>query len=46
LRQRWLASVRALSGAWPVVRRAPLGGPARWRLGELTLPFSAVDPRV
>ncbi|MBE1589808.1 class I SAM-dependent methyltransferase [Nonomuraea angiospora] len=45
LRQRWLASVRALSGAWPVVRRPPLGGPARWRLGELTLPFSAVDPR-
>ncbi|WP_431932457.1 class I SAM-dependent methyltransferase [Nonomuraea jabiensis] len=45
LRQRWLASVRALSGSWPVAGRPPLGGPARWRLGELTLPFSAVDPR-
>ncbi|MGV9383155.1 class I SAM-dependent methyltransferase [Nonomuraea sp. NPDC003707] len=45
LRQRWMASVRALSGSWPIAGRPPLGGPARWRLGELTLPFSAVDPR-
>ncbi|TDD12985.1 class I SAM-dependent methyltransferase [Nonomuraea diastatica] len=48
-RQRWLAAVRLLSmdgaGPWPVPLRPPLGGPARWRLGELTLPWSAVDPR-
>ena len=34
-RQRWLATVRRLrSDGWPV-----LDGPARWRLGELTLPW-------
>ncbi|TMR90721.1 class I SAM-dependent methyltransferase [Nonomuraea basaltis] len=45
VRQRWLAAVRVLAGAWPVPVRPPLGGPARWRLGELTLPWSAIDPR-
>ncbi|GAA1622471.1 hypothetical protein GCM10009733_018870 [Nonomuraea maheshkhaliensis] len=44
-RQRWLATIQALSGSWPVPMRPPLGGVARWRLGELTLPWSAVDPR-
>lgn len=38
--QRWVASVGALRAAgWPVA-----GGPARWRLGELTLAWSAVAP--
>ncbi|GAA3245066.1 class I SAM-dependent methyltransferase [Nonomuraea helvata] len=45
LKQRWLAAVRVLSTSWPVPMVPPLGGPARWRLGELTLPWSAVDPR-
>ena len=44
LRQRWLAAVGALAGSWPVTGRPPLGGPRRWRLGELTLPWSAVAP--
>ena len=39
-RQRWVAAVGALrAGGWPV-----LGGPGRWRLGELTLAWSAVAP--
>ncbi|MCU1479832.1 MAG: class SAM-dependent methyltransferase [Subtercola sp.] len=39
-RQRWAASIRALAAAdWPV-----LGPAARWRLGELTLPWGAVSP--
>jgi hypothetical protein len=34
-RQRWLSTVRRLRAeGWPV-----LDGPARWRLGELTLPW-------
>ncbi len=34
-RQRWLATVRRMrSEGWPV-----LDGPARWRLGEVTLPW-------
>lgn len=44
LRQRWLAAVAALAGDWPVVRHPPYGGQARWRLGELTLPWSALAP--
>jgi hypothetical protein len=43
-RQRWLAAVAALSADWPVIRRPPQGGPRRWRLGELTLPWSALAP--
>lgn len=43
-RQRWLAAVALLAGSWPVVARAPLGGPRRWRLGEVTLPWSAIAP--
>lgn len=44
LRQRWIATARTLAAAWPVVRTPPLGGRARWRLGELTLPWAAVAP--
>ncbi len=40
VRQRWLAMVQALAAdGWPV-----LGTRARWRLGELTVPWSAVAP--
>jgi hypothetical protein len=40
-RQRWRAMALALrERGWPV-----LDGPARWRLGELALPWSAVAPR-
>jgi hypothetical protein len=39
-RQRWIATVRAVRDAgWPV-----LGGASRWRLGEVTVPWSAVVP--
>jgi hypothetical protein len=43
-RQRWLAAVTALSGQWPVLTRPPYGGPRRWRLGEVTLPWPALAP--
>jgi hypothetical protein len=43
-RQRWLAAVAALGADWPVVRRPPLGGYRRWRLGEVTVPWSALAP--
>ncbi|RFA13792.1 SAM-dependent methyltransferase [Subtercola boreus] len=40
-RQRWVAAVGALvAEGWPV-----LGPAARWRLGELTLPWASVAPR-
>jgi hypothetical protein len=45
-RQRWLAAVAGVSAAWPVLRAAPYGGPRRWRLGEVTLPWAAVAPGV
>ena len=39
-RQRWIATCRDLrASGWPV-----LHGPRRWRLGELTVPWSAVAP--
>lgn len=39
-RQRWLRTVAAVRGTgWPVVDR-----PNRWRLGEVTVPWSAVAP--
>jgi hypothetical protein len=44
-RQRWLAAVATLSAAWPVLRSAPFGGPRRWRLGEVSLPWEALAPR-
>ena len=38
--QRWIAAAGSLRDAgWPL-----LDGPSRWRLGELTLPWSAVAP--
>ena len=41
VRQRWLATIaRVRADGWPV-----LHGPARWRLGEVTVPWSAVAPR-
>jgi len=40
VRQRWLATVEAVrDGGWPV-----LDGPARWRLGEVTVAWDAVTP--
>jgi SAM-dependent methyltransferase len=40
VRQRWLAMARSIKEqGWPV-----LDGPARWRLGELTVAWSAVRP--
>ncbi len=44
-RQRWIAAVELLARDHPVYTRAPLGGRARWRLGEVTLPWSAAGPR-
>jgi len=39
-RARWTETVRLLAASgWPV-----LGRPARWRLGELTVPWSSVAP--
>jgi hypothetical protein len=43
-RQRWIAAAELLSREFPVHTRPPLGGPARWRLGEMTLPWPAVAP--
>ncbi|GII93365.1 class I SAM-dependent methyltransferase [Sinosporangium siamense] len=45
LRQRFLATVETLARAWPVATVPPLGGRGRWRLGEMTVPWSAVAPR-
>ncbi|HVU71605.1 MAG TPA: class I SAM-dependent methyltransferase [Mycobacteriales bacterium] len=39
-RQRWRAMAEALRADWPV-----LDGPTRWRLGELSVPWSAIAPR-
>ncbi|XRQ16390.1 class I SAM-dependent methyltransferase [Actinomadura welshii] len=44
-RARWIEAVRLLSGTHPVLARPPYGGRNRWRLGEVTLPWSAVAPR-
>jgi SAM-dependent methyltransferase len=43
-RQRWLTAITALSADWPVLRQPPRGGPRRWRLGELTLPWQSLRP--
>jgi SAM-dependent methyltransferase len=41
VRQRWLAAVAGLRGAgWPV-----LDGPARWRLGEVSVAWESVAPQ-
>ncbi len=39
-RQQWLGTVRRMRDAGVPVE----GGRARWRLGELTVPWSAVAP--
>lgn len=39
--QRWLATVGDLRVEWPI-----LGGPRRWRLGEITVAWDAVAPAV
>jgi hypothetical protein len=44
-RQRWIAAVEHLSLTWPVIKPPPAGGRARWRLGEVTLPWTAIAPR-
>ncbi|MEU8058113.1 class I SAM-dependent methyltransferase [Microbispora bryophytorum] len=44
-RQRWIRAAELLARDWPVVATPPTGGPGRWRLGELTLPWSSVSPR-
>ncbi|MFB9836400.1 class I SAM-dependent methyltransferase [Actinoallomurus acaciae] len=44
-RQRWIAAVELLSREFPVHTSPPLGGRVRWRLGEVTVPWSAVAPR-
>ncbi|WP_200258368.1 class I SAM-dependent methyltransferase [Streptomyces sp. HSG2] len=38
-RQRWGRAVRDLAARWPVV-----DGPARWRQGEVTVDWAAVEP--
>lgn len=43
-RQRWIAAVELLAREQPVHMRAPLGGRASLRLGEVTLPWPAVAP--
>lgn len=41
-RQRWIAMARTVRDeGWPIAH-----GPARWRLGELTVAWEAVAPRV
>ncbi|MEV0403471.1 class I SAM-dependent methyltransferase [Actinoallomurus sp. NPDC050550] len=44
-RQRWVTAVELLARDHPVVTTPPSGGRARWRLGEVTLPWTAVAPR-
>ncbi|WP_061295164.1 class I SAM-dependent methyltransferase [Herbidospora cretacea] len=41
-RQRWIVSAVKLAETWPLYTSAPYGGTARWRLGELSLPWSAL----
>nr|WP_205708752.1 class I SAM-dependent methyltransferase [Kineococcus siccus] len=40
VRQRWIATCRDLATAWPLLDSA-----ARWRLGEVSVAWSAVAPR-
>ncbi|MFG2089181.1 MULTISPECIES: class I SAM-dependent methyltransferase [unclassified Spirillospora] len=44
-RARWIEAVTLLARTHPVLARPPYGGRHRWRLGELTLPWTAVAPR-
>lgn len=43
-RARWITAVEHLAATHPVCATPPYGGRARWRLGELTLPWTAVAP--
>ncbi|MFI0355909.1 class I SAM-dependent methyltransferase [Actinomadura sp. 9N407] len=43
-RARWIEAVSLLARSHPVFARPPYGGRGRWRLGEVTLPWSAVAP--
>jgi hypothetical protein len=43
-RQRWVTAVELLARDHPVLTAPPFGGRARWRLGEVSLPWSAVAP--
>ncbi|WP_433466686.1 class I SAM-dependent methyltransferase [Spirillospora sp. CA-128828] len=43
-RARWVEAVAMLAQTHPVLARPPYGGRNRWRLGEVTLPWSAVAP--
>jgi hypothetical protein len=43
-RQRWLATISLLRQDWPVLDRPPYGGHRRWRLGEVTVSWSALAP--
>ncbi|MBA9003253.1 class I SAM-dependent methyltransferase [Thermomonospora cellulosilytica] len=43
-RARWIEAVRLLARIHPVITRPPLGPRPRWRLGEVTFPWSAVAP--
>ncbi|WP_433147119.1 class I SAM-dependent methyltransferase [Actinomadura nitritigenes] len=45
-RARWIEAVRLLARTHPALCRPPYGGRRRWRLGELTLPWTAVAPRI
>jgi len=38
-RQRWVAAIESLQSSYPV-----LDSKARWRLGELTVPWEVVAP--
>lgn len=45
-RQRWESALAALAGGgWPLAGHAG-GGRARWRLGEVTVPWSSVAPQL
>ncbi|WP_433332824.1 class I SAM-dependent methyltransferase [Spirillospora sp. CA-294931] len=41
-RARWVEAVSLLARTHPVLTRPPYGGRSRWRLGEVTLPWTAV----
>ncbi|WP_242614452.1 class I SAM-dependent methyltransferase [Actinomadura roseirufa] len=43
-RARWIEAVTLLARSHPVLTAPPYGGRARWRLGEFTLPWTAVAP--
>ncbi|GAA4234662.1 hypothetical protein GCM10022254_40060 [Actinomadura meridiana] len=43
-RARWIEAVRLLARTHPVLTHPPYGGRNRWRLGEITLPWTSVAP--